>query len=233
MEWDKDDLCWMTQQINQANARGEIFSGCPPALLRHASRNNPMYYLPSSTREIVDVLNDRENLYLGHGTFSRVFSMGNDRVIKFTRDKRNFELLQRLADKSPYFPRVEAIWSDQAHDERGFIYHAAIIERLVECKPKWVNKIVDSYRSPNHCHLPIEASHRLLDICKGIDDGSIILPEHESNDFKAALKILAAECISEQLLPDLRTSTNFMTRMDGHLVMADPAHPIDIMLDYR
>ena len=80
-----------------------------------------------------------QNLYIGSGTFSRVYEINPAEVVKFSWNLETLQLLRRLGDKSSFYPKVHEIYVDeQAEDERGRIYYAAVVEKLYQDTPNWV-----------------------------------------------------------------------------------------------
>jgi hypothetical protein len=186
---------------------------------------NRLTTLPLCNPLVRAILDDGVDNFLGHGSFSRVYAIDVERVLKFTRDLTSLKIMQKLCARSNYFPRVDALLEQQACDSEGTVYHAAIVERLEEGCPEWIRSVVDGYRLPDRADSPGLVHARLLKISYSIASGDIVAPPADVAPFSAAMRILAEECLAWRCLADLRTDLNFMMRADGQVVVADPAHP--------
>lgn len=174
---------------------------------------------------------DRGRL-IGFGTFSQVYEVDEDEVVKFSWDQESLLVLQRLGEKSPFFPKVHVIFSGaQAEDKEGTRYFAAALERLKPRIPKWVFEVVGFYSQPFPADSASQARVRLLGLRQEILTGRIYVNPSVAKGLADAFDLLAEECWTKQLVADLRTDTNFMSREDGHVVISDPAHPQKYMQD--
>jgi|GEM_PF-3672791 len=173
-----------------------------------------------------------QNRFLGSGTFSRIYEIDAERIVKFSWDWDTLVLLKRLGDKSPFFPKVHEILDDvQATDERDRKYFAAVVERLHYTTPKWVFDMVSFYRSPWPAVSSMQSMMRLLALKHAISTGGIQVDEQIRIGLAEAIGMLADECRDHDFVADLRADANVMTRADGHVVIADPAHPRRSMPD--
>lgn len=181
--------------------------------------------LPASAPLIRATLADGEARFLNKGSFSRVYVVDNERVLKFCCDLPSLQIMERLGVQSRFFPRVDAILEDQACDGEQ-IYHAAIVERLQEGYPVWMRSVIDGYRQPFRADSPNFANGRLLQVSFSILAGDIVVPPGDVQELAAAMRLLAGECLKGACLADLRTEVNIMLRPCGQAVIADPTHPI-------
>lgn len=175
------------------------------------------------------ILDDGIANFLGHGAFSRVYAVDDERVLKFTRDLTSLKIMQKLCVRSSYFPRVDLLLEAQVRDEEDTVYHAAVVERLQEGCPEWIVSVVDGYRGRDRADSPGQVRARLLEVSCSIANGDIVVPPADVAPFSAAMRILAEECFAWRCLADLRTDLNFMMRASGQVVVADPAHPYGLM----
>lgn len=170
--------------------------------------------------------------FIGSGTFCRVYALSETKVVKFSWDLETLQLLQRLAEKSPFFPVVYDLHlEEQAENERGVKYYAAVVERLHPAPPKWTFDLVTHYRQPwpaVSCH---QSAIRLHKVRHQVLTGKIVVDPALATGLAEALGLLSDECMTNQFVADLRTDTNIMSRSDGHVVISDPAHPQKYMPD--
>lgn len=173
-----------------------------------------------------------QNRFLGSGTFSRVYEIDTERVVKFSWDWDTLVLLKRLGDNSPFFPKVHEIFNGiQAMDERERKYFAAVVERLYIATPKWVFDMVGFYRRPWPAVSSMQSMMRLLALKHAILTATIQVDEQFRIGLAEAIGMLAEECRDHDVVADLRADANVMTRADGHVVISDPAHPRRCMPD--
>lgn len=62
-----------------------------------------------------------------------------------------------------------------------------------------------------------------------IKAGDIVVPQEDVEPFAEAMRILGEECLAWRCLADLGVEDNVMMRADGQAVIADPAHPYDLI----
>lgn len=185
---------------------------------------------PNTTPEIQRVL---LNSQIGQGAFSYIYAYDEGRVMKFSQHIENLTLLAELSEKSPHYPVVSAIYENQAQDYENANYHAAIIEKLIDHRPDWVdNIIVTAFRARVRILTGVDSSTRLLEMSNGILTGKLRIPDNCRESFSEALALLGAACKEKGLVADFRHDLNFMTRADGTVVIADPAHHERFFVDY-
>ena len=211
-----------SKRILNQNAHGQAEMA---RLNREWAAQNRLSILPKCDPFVRSILDDGVGNFLGHGAFSLVYAIDNERVLKLTRDLTTLKIMQKLSTRSHYFPRVDLLLEQQASDAEDTVYHAAVVERLQEGCPEWVVSVVDGYRGSFRADSPGLVHARLLDVSYRIASGDIVVPSEDVDQFSAAMRILAEECFAWRCLADLRTELNFMMRVNGQVVVADPAHP--------
>jgi hypothetical protein len=192
--------------------------------LRELASQYRLTATPNCDQLVYATLRDGVNNFLGSGSFSRVYAIDDDRVLKCSYDLTSLQIMQKLCSRSNYFPRVDLLLEHQACDG-DVVFHAAVVERLQEGYPRWVRSIVDGYRAPFPADSPNSSHLRLLGVGWRIESGNIVVPPSDVAPLSEAMRILAEECLSWRCVADLRTEVNFMMRADGQVVIADPAHP--------
>ncbi len=187
-----------------------------------------LHLVETSSELTIKTLRDRD--FLGSGTFSHVYGIDDCQVLKLSWDLESLHVLKRLADQSDYFPKVFEIAENQAkNDNDSMLFHSAVVERLANGRPEWVDGLVNEYRNPWRVEGSGEAFIRLTKISYKVKCGDLDVAPGHADGLAAALAILAKECLESGLIADLRTNLNFMTRQNGTVVIADPAHPMRYM----
>jgi hypothetical protein len=186
--------------------------------------NHRLVALPSSDALTQAVLADGIHNYLGSGSFSYVYAIDENRVLKLSRDWTTLKVMDALQAGSSRFPRVERLMQNQA-EFGDAIYHAAVVERLEDAFPVWVHSIVDGYRQPFKVSSAASARMRLNAVSLEIANGSIVVPNKDVAPLSEAMRLLAEICWAEKCIADLRYEGNFMMRKNGEVVISDPAHP--------
>jgi hypothetical protein len=85
--------------------------------------------LPGSDALTQAILADGVHNQLGHGSFSRVYAIDENWVLKLSRDWTTLKVMEALQSRSSRFPRIQRLMENQAEYD-GCVYHAAIVERL-------------------------------------------------------------------------------------------------------
>jgi hypothetical protein len=220
----------MKQRINEriiklddADAKAKLIKQNSEWAAQH-----PVAALPDSDPVVQAVLADGISNFLGSGSFSRVYVIDDQRVLKLSRDLASLKVMAALCSRSSCFPRIDLILESQASDDDS-VYHAAVVERLEEGYPEWIRAVVDGYRQPFRADSGRFAHARLLDVSLRIAAGDIVVPLGAIEPLSAAMRILAEECLTNRLIADLRYEGNFMMRVNGDVVIADPAHPEELI----
>ena len=210
------------KQVNARRGKADVVS-LSDIIFCLSRRESVLTPLSGATALTVDTLTKKS--CIGSGTFSRVYGNGPLQVIKFSWDFDTLMLLKRLGDQSTYFTKVYDVIKDQAVDEDGKTYHAAIVERLRKDIPSWVRSLVDFYRQPWRAESGFQSFQRLVGLKYQILTSQIYVEPGHAEGLAEAIGLLAEECRVNQFIADLRTETNIMTRSGGQIVISDPAHP--------
>lgn len=191
--------------------------------VEHAA-DHRLVALPDSDALTQAVLADGIYNYLGSGSFSYVYVIDENRVLKLSRDWTTLKVMDALQARSPRFPRVERLMQNQAEFD-GTVYHAAVVERLEDAFPVWVRSVVDGYRQPSRVSSAASARMRLNAVSLEVANGDIVVPDKDVAEISEAMRLLAEICWAEKCIADLRYEGNFMMLKNGEVVISDPAHP--------
>lgn len=163
--------------------------------------------LPGSDALTQEILADGVYNQLGHGSFSRVYAIDENWVLKLSRDWTTLKVMEALQARSSRFPRIQRLMENQAEYD-GCVYHAAIVERLEDGFPIWVRSVVDGYRQPFRANSASSASMRLRHVSFLVSNGDIVVPPTDMEPLSSALQALAAVCWLEKCIADLRYEGN-------------------------
>lgn len=86
-------------------------------LNREWAGENFLSGLASCDPLVQNILDNQIDRFLGSGAFAREYAIDTERVLKLTQDLTSLKIMQKLCDRSSYFPRVHLLLEEQVLDE--------------------------------------------------------------------------------------------------------------------